>query len=99
MSLDFARPKRGKLFEIHRTILAMSKLTEFLLDLAADPDRCARFKADPTSVLGYTDLNDAEKAAVASRNPQIISAAISNVDPESVILFHWLFSLFSEARP
>lgn len=77
----------------------MSKLTEFLLDLAADPDHCARFKADPASVLGYTDLNDAEKAAVASRNPQIISAAISNVDPESVVLFHWLFSLFSEARP
>ena len=79
----------------------MSKLTEYLLDLAADPDRCARFKADPASELASTGLSDADKAAVASRDPERIAAAIAkaDVDPESVVLFHWLSAIFEEAKP
>jgi hypothetical protein len=76
----------------------MSKLTEYLLDLAANPDRCARFKADPASEPGYTELSDTEKAALASRDPQRISDAIAAVDPESVVLFHWLSAIFGEAK-
>jgi hypothetical protein len=81
-------------------IATMSKLTEYLLDLAADPDRCALFKANPASEPGYAELNDAEKAAVASRDPEQIATAIADadVDPESVVLFHWLSAIFGEAK-
>ncbi len=75
----------------------MSSLVDYLLDLAADPDRCARFKADPESELRYTALNDREKSAIVTRDPQKISAAIADQNPDSGIVLQWLLSVFNES--
>ena len=75
----------------------MANLVDFLLELAADPDRCARFKADPESELRNTALSDREKAAVATRDAQTISREIADQSSESGIVLQWLFSMFNEA--
>ena len=75
----------------------MSNLVDYLLDLAADPDRCARFKADPESELRYTALSDREKSAIATRDPQQISEAIADQSPDTGIVLQWLFSAFNES--
>ncbi len=75
----------------------MSNLVDYLLDLAADPDRCARFKADPESEEGYTALSDPDKSAIATRDPRKISEAIADQNPDSAIVLQWLLSVFNES--
>lgn len=75
----------------------MPNLVDYLLDLAADPDRCARFKADPESELRYTALSDGEKSAIATRDPRKISEAITDQNPDSGLVLQWLFSVFNES--
>jgi hypothetical protein len=74
----------------------MSKMIEFLLDLAADPDRCARFKVDTASELEHADLSDWEKAAVATRDPATISAAMNDSTPDADSVLRWLAGLLEE---
>jgi hypothetical protein len=74
----------------------MSKLADYLLELAADPDRCARFNADPYAELACSDLDGAEKAALASRDPRTISDALTDASPDSAAVLQWLFSQFKE---
>ncbi len=71
----------------------MSNLTDYLLDLAADPGRCKRFKADPESELRHADISDSEKAAAATRDPQKIAAAIADLNPEPQMVLQWLLSV------
>jgi hypothetical protein len=75
----------------------MSNLVDYLLELAADPDRCARFKADPESELQDTTLSDREKAVVATRDPSKIFKEIADQSSESGIVLQWLFSMFNQA--
>ncbi len=75
----------------------MSKLADYLLELAADPDRCARFKADPHTELGCADLREDEKNVLATRDPRAISDAIVDAGPDSAAVLQWLFSQFKEA--
>lgn len=75
----------------------MSKIADYLLELAADPDRCVRFKADPQAELGSTNLDDAEKSALATRDAQRISDALTDASPDSAAVLQWLFSQFKEA--
>ena len=75
----------------------MSNLTDYLLDLAADPARCRRFKADPDSELRFADISDSEKAAAATRDPQKIAAAIADLNPDSQAVLQWLWSVSQEA--
>lgn len=75
----------------------MSQLADYLLELAADPDRCARFKADPEAELLQAQLSDEEKAALASRDPQRISNALAEASPDSAAVLQWLYSQFKEA--
>lgn len=75
----------------------MSNLVDYLLELAADPDRSARFKADPESELRYTALSDREKSAIATRDPQRISEAIADQSPDTQRVLEWLFSVSSES--
>ncbi len=72
----------------------MSNLVDYLLELAADPDRSARFKADPESELRYTALSDTEKLAIASRDPRKISEVVADQTPDSGIVLQWLLSVF-----
>jgi hypothetical protein len=74
----------------------MSSLVDYLLDLAADPDRCARFKVDPESELRYTALSDPEKLAITTRDPRIISEAITDQNPDSGIVLQWLLAVFNK---
>jgi hypothetical protein len=76
--------------------MLMSNLVDYLLELAADPDRCARFKADPESELRYTALSDAEKAAITSRDPRRISEVIADQNPDSGTVLQWMLSVFSQ---
>ena len=75
----------------------MSNLIDYLLDLAADPERCARFKADPESELRYTALSETEKSAITSRDPRRISEAIADQNPDSGIVLQWLASVFNQS--
>lgn len=75
----------------------MSNVVEYLLDLAADPDRCARFKSDPESELRDTALNEKERSALASRDPRKISDLIAEDSPDSGTVLQWLFSVFNES--
>lgn len=72
----------------------MSNLTEYLLELAADPDRSSRFKADAASDPGFAMLNERERIAVGSRNSKEILAVIAELDQDSGIVLQWLYSLF-----
>lgn len=74
----------------------MSRIADYLLELAADPDRCVRFKADPNAELAAVDLDDTDKAALASRDPQKISDAMTEASPDSAAVLQWLFSQFKE---
>ena len=74
----------------------MSQLVDYLLELASDPDRCARFKADPATELSQTELTEDEKRALASRDPDTISKAIAEANPDSAAVFQWLLSQFQE---
>ena len=40
------------------------QLTDFLIDLASDPGRCASFVANPVAALEQTDLSDVQRAAL-----------------------------------
>ncbi len=71
----------------------MANLTDFLLDLAADPDRCARFKVDPNSELVHAALTERDKIALASRDPDKISEAMAEGDRDAGMILEWLFSL------
>jgi hypothetical protein len=73
----------------------MSNLADYLLELAADPDRCTRFKADPQTELSHTQLSEGEKAALATRDPQTISNALAEANPDSAAVLQWLFSQFN----
>jgi hypothetical protein len=75
----------------------MSQLVDYLLELASDPDRCARFKADPSAELSQTSLNQQEKAALASRDAKTISDAIADANPDSTAVFQWLLSQIKES--
>ena len=77
----------------------MPNLIDYLLDMAADPDRCARFKADPESELRYADLERQRKsqplgAGIRSK----ISEAIADQNPDSGMVFEWLFSVINESE-
>lgn len=74
-----------------------SQLADYLLELAADPDRCARFKADPNAALSQTQLSEAEKVALATRHPKTISDAIADANPDSAAVLQWLLSEFKES--
>jgi hypothetical protein len=74
----------------------MSTMVDYLLDLAADPDHCARFKVDPESDLRCTNLSDREKAAIISRDPRKISEAIADANPDTERVLQWLFSSLYE---
>ena len=52
------------------------KLSGFLVDLASDPDRMARFLADPHGLLAGVDLTGDQKAAVLSRDSRRLAAAL-----------------------
>jgi hypothetical protein len=43
-------------------------LNNFLIDLASNPDRMARFRADPHFEIDDAGLTDAEKAAVLAQD-------------------------------
>lgn len=75
---------------------SMSQLSDYLLELAADPDRCARFKADPQTELGGTELSEDEKGVLASRDPRAIADALVAAGPDSAAVLQWLFSQFKE---
>ncbi len=75
----------------------MSNLVDYLLELAADPDRCARFKADPEAELRYTALSDSEKSALASRDARSISEAIAAQNPDSGTVLQCMLSLLNES--
>jgi hypothetical protein len=66
--------------------------------MAANPDRCRRFRADPDSDLRYAALSDSEKMAVRSRDPHKISEAIANSNPDSQRVFEWLFSVSKDSE-
>jgi len=74
----------------------MSNLADYLLDLAADPDHCARFKADPQTELSRTQLSESEKAALATRDPQTITDALAAANPDSAAVLQWLLSQFKD---
>jgi len=75
----------------------MSKLVEYLLQLAADPDQCARFKADPESELRATTLSEREKKVLATRDPRKICEEINGQNSESGIMLQWLFSMLNDS--
>ena len=75
----------------------MAQLVDYLLELASDPERCARFKADPSTELNQTSLSDAEKAALATRDPKTISDAIADANPDPAAVLQWLLSEFKES--
>lgn len=75
----------------------MSNLTDYLLELAADPERCARFKLNPEAELRESNLTEREKAAIATRDPKIISQAMADQTSDSGIIMQWLLSVFNEA--
>jgi hypothetical protein len=74
----------------------MSNLLDYLLELAADPDRCARVKADPHCELRGTMLSDTEREAVATLNARTIAEVIANENLERAIVMQWLSAVFSE---
>lgn len=75
----------------------MSNLLDYLLELAADPDRCARLRANPESELQNVLLTESEKAAITTRDPRIISQAIADQSSDSGIVMQWLLSVFNES--
>lgn len=76
----------------------MSNLIDYLLGMAADPDRCRRFRADPESELRHADLSDIEKAAVGSRDPHKIAGAIADSNPDPRRVLEWLFSVSKDSE-
>jgi hypothetical protein len=74
----------------------MPNIADYLLELAADPDRCARFKADPNAELRQTQLSENEKTALATRDARMISDALADSKPDSAAVLQWLFSQFQE---
>ena len=96
----YLRPKTGVSNETqlrYPESTALSNVVEYLLDLAADPDRSARFKADPESELRTAPLTDSEKSALATRNEETIQAAINNQTPDEAAFLRWLASLLQES--
>lgn len=75
----------------------MANMTDYLLELAADPDRAARFKADPASELGAIELSEREKDALASCDAQKIAQELSESSPQTDVVLQWLFSLSQES--
>lgn len=51
-------------------------LSNFLVDLASDPDRMAAFLADPLCMLNESSLTEDEKAAVMTRDAAAIRTAL-----------------------
>ena len=51
-------------------------LSEFLVDLASDPDQMAAFLADPDRVFDAAGLTGEERAAVRSRDTERLNAAL-----------------------
>jgi hypothetical protein len=76
---------------------AMSNVVEYLLNLAANPDRCQHFKADPESELRCADLTDSEKMALASREPRKITAAMDDSNPDPQRVWESLFSVSKDS--
>src|SRR5215472_8975078 len=52
------------------------QLANFLVDLAGDPARLAQFAIDPVTGLSESDLSETERAAILSRNPHKVAAAL-----------------------
>ena len=51
-------------------------LSEFLVDLASDPDRMAAFLADPDRVFDAAGLTEDERDAVRSRDTERLNVAL-----------------------
>ena len=54
-------------------------LKDFLVDLACDPDRLARFVADPEGEIERAGLDARDRAAILSRDSRAVHRAISAV--------------------
>ena len=52
------------------------KLSDFLIDLATDPDRMSRFAADPEGELDRAGLTADERAAVLTRDSSRLRRAL-----------------------
>lgn len=73
-------------------------LLRYLLELAEDPIRARRFRADPDADLALTDLTVEQKAILRSREPARLRAALVGTPPEGdLVLLAWLASLWSDA--
>src|SRR5262245_35194908 len=53
------------------------KMSAVLVDMAEDPDRLARFEADPQRELNRAGLTDTEKAAVLTRDSRNVRKALA----------------------
>ena len=51
-------------------------LSEFLVDLASNPDRMAAFQADPARVFDEAGLTDQERTVIESRDPRLLSSTV-----------------------
>jgi len=52
------------------------KLSEFLVDVASNPDRMAAFHADPARVFDEAGLTSEEQAVIQSRDPRLMSRTV-----------------------
>ena len=52
-------------------------LSSFLVDLASDPDRMARFKANPVFEMAEAGLSEGERAALLARDSRRLNDALS----------------------
>lgn len=51
-------------------------LSQFLVDLASNPERMAAFQADPDRMCEEAGLNSHEQAVIQSRDPRLMSRTI-----------------------
>lgn len=56
----------------------MTKLLEFLTDLAANPRKQSAFAQTPTAVIEAAGLTEAERAVLESRNSTRVAAAFAD---------------------
>ena len=68
-------------FPIYREVLTLSKLFNFLTDVAANPQRQVAFAQSPTAVMDAAGLTQADRAILEGRQTGKIAAAFADELP------------------